>query len=464
MNQQDEFWFGPLRDLARRLRRGEVTAVELARASIDRLEEEGAALNAVSCISAEHALAQAKEADRRIAQGCAGTLCGIPWAPKDIVATASCPTGWGFPPFRQRMLPDDATVVRRLADAGAVLVGKLAMIEWAGAGLYRTASASVDGPCRNPWDLARWAGGSSSGSAAAVAAGLTGFSVGSETGGSLVVPAAFCGVTALRPSFGLVSRHGALPLAWSMDKLGPVARTAADCALILAALAGADEHDPTTVDWEYRSDERTRLRVGVLEPPKDGPATRAFEDAVEVFAKLGMQLSTVTLPDVDQIGLYDRLVAGEIVAHHEAFLRGHEVDQLLDEAQRAALVAYLDRPVSSYPRAAYERIAAVRAIRRMFDGLDAVIAPTVATEAVTLDADLLAYRHRERGGNMLLGAIAGTPELSLPMGFGPSGLPVGLSVMGDVHADAAVLRAGILFQTATSWHRARPVASSTRAL
>lgn len=446
-----------IRDLAQRLRRGEVTAGQLAGAAVQRLNGVGTMLNAVACTTEEHALAQAADADRRLAQGQAGVLCGIPWAPKDILATTSCPTGWGFPPFRDRVIGEDATVVRRLDDAGAVLVGKLAMIEWAGAGLYRTAGASVDGPCRNPWDLQRWAGGSSSGSAAAVAAGIVPFSIGSETGGSLVVPAAFCGVTALRPSLGLVSRHGALTLAWSMDKLGPIAHTAEDCATVLTELAGTDDGDPTTVDWSYQRVHRTDFRLGVLEPAEEHTAVaEAFEDALVTLTALGIRLEKATLPDVDLMGLHDRLVAGEIAALHEQFLRSGDVNRLLDDEQRATLVGYLDRPATSYARAAYERVAAVRAIRRMFQGFDAIVAPTLATESVDLDTDLVTYRHRDRGGNPMLGSVAGTPELTVPMGLGPGGLPVGLSIMGDILTDATVLRVGELFQEGTSWHRTHP--------
>lgn len=435
--------------------------MELARASIERLAKVGSALNAVAELTEDLALEQARDADRRLAEDVdAGPLCGIPWAPKDVVATAGVPTRWGAPPFREQVFARDATVVHRLARAGAVVVGKLAMIELAGAGLYRWANASLDGPCRNPWDTDRWAGGSSSGSAAAVAAGLTAFSVGGETGGSLVIPAAFCGVTALRPSFGLVSRYGALQLAWSMDKLGPVCRTADDCALVLATVGGVDEFDPTTVDWEYVGTERRRFRLGVLQPADpDTDSQAAFDAAIEVFEGLGMEMTAVTMPDVDFVGIHDRIATGEIAAHHEIFIRSGGVAELIDEAQQTALVESLGRSATSYPQAAHQRVTAVRAVRRMFHDVDAIIAPTVNTEAVELDADLLAYRHRQRGGNMFLGSVAGVPELTLPMGFGPRGLPVGLSVIGDVRADPTVLRIGALFQEATSWHRMRPSAS-----
>src|SRR5437667_4564759 len=188
----------------------------------------------------ERALDEARRADRALAKKDGGPLTGVPYGAKDLLAARGAPTTWGAPPYRDQIFGQDATVVAKLKKSGAVLAAKLAMVELAGGGGYRYPSASLQGPGRNPWNTERWSGGSSSGSGAAVGAGLVPFAIGSETSGSIGTPSAYCGVTGLRPTYGLVSRKGAMALSWTLDKLGPMARTAYDSAAVLAAIAGAD--------------------------------------------------------------------------------------------------------------------------------------------------------------------------------------------------------------------------------
>ena len=242
---------GPVRRLGRLLRERRIRSVELTEAYLDRLETIGPRLNAVVTLTRELALEQAREADKELAAGeYRGPLHGVPYGVKDLLATKGIPTTWGAEPYRAQVFDYDATVVERLREAGAVLVAKLAMVELAGGMGYTHPDASFTGPGRTPWNTDHWSGGSSSGSAAAVAAGLVGFAIGSETSGSILTPCAFCGVSGLRPTYGLVSRHGAMALCWTLDKLGPIARTADDCGLVLAAIAGVDPNDPTT-DGEF---------------------------------------------------------------------------------------------------------------------------------------------------------------------------------------------------------------------
>ena len=192
----------------------------------------------------ERALTEARRADRTRATA-RTALHGVPYGAKDLVAAKGAPTTWGAPPYRTQRFDEDATIIAKLQRAGAVLAAKLAMVELAGGGGYRYPSASLQGPGRNPWNIEHWSGGSSSGSGSAVAAGLVPWAIGSETSGSIGTPAAFCGVTGLRPTYGLVSRHGAMALSWTLDKLGPMARTADDCGLALQVMAGPDPADPT---------------------------------------------------------------------------------------------------------------------------------------------------------------------------------------------------------------------------
>ncbi|MFG0336193.1 MAG: amidase [Maioricimonas sp. JB049] len=260
--------FVTLPELGTALRNGRTTSRKLAEFYLNRCEQLGPKFNAVVSITRDRALEEADRADRELAGGNdRGPLHGIPYGVKDLLATAGAPTSWGAAPFKDQVFAKDATAVRKLADAGAVLIAKLSMVELAGGIGYDQANASFTGPGLNPWDPSRWSGGSSSGSGSAVAAGLVPFAIGSETWGSIVTPAAYCGVAGLRPTYGRISRHGAMALSWTMDKLGPMGRTAHDCGLVLAALVGADPEDETCRDddWTYPVDDARQRRFRLAE-------------------------------------------------------------------------------------------------------------------------------------------------------------------------------------------------------
>src|SRR5580704_3327799 len=218
---------------------------DFSHAFCDRMERVAPRYNALALSLREQAVKQAREVDDDLRRDrTRGPLQGIPYGAKDLLAVKGKPTTWGARPFANQVFNEDAQVIQKLNKTGAILAGKLAMVELAGGGNYRLASASLTGPGLNPWDRTRWSGGSSSGSAAAVAAGLLPFALGSETSGSIITPAAFCGVTGLRPTYGLVSRRGAMALSWTLDKIGPICRSAEDCALVLRVIAGSDVEDP----------------------------------------------------------------------------------------------------------------------------------------------------------------------------------------------------------------------------
>ena len=261
----NDFAFASIVELARLLRARKISSVELTQLFLDRLEKFGPRYNALAELTRELAMQQARRADRVGAKH-ASPLHGIPYGAKDLLATKNIPTRWGSPAHRDQVFDYDATAITKMRAAGAVLIGKLAMVELAGGGGYEFASASLHGAGLNPWNTNHWAGGSSSGSGSAVAAGLVPFALGSETWGSIMSPSGYCGVTGLRPTWGLVSRAGALELAWTMDKIGPLARSAEDCGWILQVLAGRDETDPTTTrDFHFQSRiARREYRVGIL--------------------------------------------------------------------------------------------------------------------------------------------------------------------------------------------------------
>src|SRR5438445_539563 len=251
--------FASIAELARLLRSRRTSATELAELFLERLERFGPRYNCLVTVTPERALAEAARADHELAAGkIRGPLHGIPYGVKDLLAVRGYPTTWGAEPYRAQTFEEDATVVTRLGAAGAVLVGKLAMVELAGGMGYSQANASFTGPGKTPWSVDYWSGGSSSGPGSAVAAGLVPFAIGSETSGSILTPAAYCGITGLRPTYGLVSRHGAMALSWTMDKLGPMARSAVDCALVLAAVAGKDPHDASSVVRGFRAPDDLR--------------------------------------------------------------------------------------------------------------------------------------------------------------------------------------------------------------
>src|SRR5271168_930985 len=244
----EEIYYLSLTELAKRIETKQLSPVELTQAYLARSEKLGPRLNAYARLTPDLALAQAQAAEKEIHRGhYRGPLHGIPYAAKDLLAVKGVPTTWGAKPFADQVFDYDATVIEHLRNVGAILIGKAAMIELAGGLGYRFASASLQGASKNPWDQTCWTCGSSSGSGAIVSAGLAAFAIGTETWGSIVCPSSFCGISGLRPTYGRVSRYGAMALAPSMDKIGPMARSAEDCAHIFAAIAGHDIRDRNTL-------------------------------------------------------------------------------------------------------------------------------------------------------------------------------------------------------------------------
>ncbi len=457
--------FAGIAELGRLLRAKKISSVELTRLFLDRLGTLGPRYNALAELTPDLAQRQARRADRLLQTGeTVSPLLGVPYGAKDLLATRGIPTRWGAPPYRDQVFDYDATVITRLRAAGAVLVGKLAMVELAGGGGYHYASASLHGPGLNPWNVSHWSGGSSSGSGSAVAAGLVPFALGSETWGSIVTPSAYCGITGLRPTWGLVSRHGAMELSWSMDKIGPMARSVEDCGWVLQAIAGSDPADATTVGRGFaftRRASRRPLRLGVLPLDYEGvpggvETEQAFAEGLRVLRKSGLKIASAAWPDFPLADIGRAVLGAEMAAAHEEFIRSERLDELVDKGQKEGLRAYLKLMAADYARALQQRQAASRAILRMFEHFDALVAPSLIGEAVTLDTNLSTRFGRGRTGTSVLGAVAGVPCLSVPMGFGPNGLPLGLSITGNLFAEMTILQIGMSFQRETDWHRRLP--------
>ena len=371
------------------------------------------------------------------------------------------------------MFDSTATAIDKLEKTGAVLVGKLAMVELAGGGGYRSAGASMFGPGLNPWDRTRWSGGSSSGSGSAVAAGLVPFAIGSETSGSILTPAAFCGVTGLRPTYGLVSRHGAMALSWTMDKLGPMCRSAEDCGLVLAVMAGADANDPGSAHKSfyytpqyYRASKDLRIGYAPVDFAEWAqPATRpAFEKALAAIRETGAKLIETKLPDLPYGVLTSTIISTEGASVFEPLIKSGKVDELADPKQAAGLKAGLEISANDYLKAMRIRTVVQQKIRRLFEDVDVLLAPSRFGPAPKISEPLDKHANdatpKDLGMSALIpaGNLAGLPALSLPCGFA-DGLPVAIQLVGPAFSENQLLALGKDFQTRTDWHRKRPTAA-----
>jgi aspartyl-tRNA(Asn)/glutamyl-tRNA(Gln) amidotransferase subunit A len=466
-----DIFFGTISEIGAKLRAKEFSAVELTRGFSERLERLGPRYNAVAVSLREQAIRQARDVDDDLHHDrTRGPLQGIPYGVKDLLAVKGHPTTWGAPPLASQMFEENAFIVEKLNKAGAILIGKLAMIELAGGGDYRVASASLQGPGLNPWDRSKWSGGSSSGSAAATAAGLVTFALGSETSGSIITPAAFCGVTGLRPTYGLVSRRGAMALSWTLDKIGPLCRSAEDCAHVLQIIAGKDLEDPGSAGKSFTYTPQFVRKpqditvgyapVDFAEWPEE--KTRAgLQAALEVMKGLGVKMKEVTLPEFPYGALVGVIIAGEAGSIFEDFIRSGKVDQLADPAQAAGLKAALELPAVEYLRAMRVRRLVLEAMNRLFLDVDLLLAPSrmdVAPSASEpLDGGPPRARPSARGLNGLIpaGNLAGLPALSLPCGLA-GGLPIGISLVARPFYENQLIAMGRAFQAKTDWHRARP--------
>jgi len=478
----DDILYLTVEELSAQIRARKVSPVELTESYLARLEKFGAQLGAVATITADMALLQAREAEKEIAAGgYRGPLHGIPYGAKDLLATRGIATTWGAPPFRDQVFDFNATVIRKLHAAGAVLVAKLAMIELAGGGGYSSAAASLQGASRCPFNPDHWAGGSSSGPGAAVPTALVGFAIGSETLGSIITPSAFSGVSGLRPTYGRVSRHGAMALSWTMDKLGPMCRSAVDCGIVLGAIAGHDPADPSSLEssflWRPVPRKRRPLagkRIGVVQPNFDQQGHpqvgQAFGAALDVLGKLGAKLEATELPDFPYGVVAVTLYTAEAGSIFRPFIESGKVQELLDETQKTGLIATLSLPATDYLDACRIRAEIQPALGKLFEQFDALVAPSRITPAPRIDADLSAppapRPGAERtttppgGGNTwnIIGAsnVAGLPALSVPCGFTKDNLPIGIQFVADALREDVGLELASAYQSATDWHRRRP--------
>jgi len=454
-------------ELAKRIQSKSLSPVELTKAYLDRSEKLGPKFNAYARLTPDLALEQATAAEKEIGRGrYRGPLHGLPYAAKDLLATKGIPTTWGAKPYENQVFNYDATVIENLRRAGAVLLGKAAMIELAGGMNYRFASASLQGASKNPWNTSCWTCGSSSGSGVIVAAGLAAFAIGTETWGSIICPSAYCGISGLRPTFGRVSRYGAMALAYSMDKIGPMARSAEDCAHIFAVIAGHDIKDQSTLALDKAAFTYSPsmelsakpLRVGWLTnawKQIDAHAERAIQSAERAVRKLFPGVRNAALPEGPFEAAAGVIMNVEGAAAFRDLIRSGKVAQLADPLGQ--INGYVNEQIeaSDYVRALQVRGILQQKMELFFDGFDVLVAASQPLGANALDANLetdLVFPDPLGG----IGNLCGLPALSVPCGFTDQNLPVGLQFVAKAGNDLAVIRAARAFQQHSDWHRKHP--------
>ncbi|MCP4407119.1 MAG: Asp-tRNA(Asn)/Glu-tRNA(Gln) amidotransferase subunit GatA [Gammaproteobacteria bacterium] len=473
-------------ELSMALGRGEFSSEELTRYYLDRISRFNAALNTFITVTPDIALGAARKADERIRLGKAGPLTGIPIAQKDIFCSNGVKTTCGSKMLDNFVSPYDASVIERFSQAGAVMVGKTNMDEFA---MGSSNETSYYGPVRNPWDSDRVPGGSSGGSAAAVAGRLVPGATGTDTGGSIRQPASFCGVTGLKPTYGLVSRYGMIAFASSLDQAGPFARTAEDCALLLSTMAGFDARDSTSIDLQipdYRAGlgkPLAGLRIGL--PTEyfgegfDPGVIEAIEQALTVYEALGCELKEIHLPNLPlSVPVYYVVAPAECssnLARYDGVRFGHRCEDPCDledmykrsrgegfgaEVKRRVMIGTYTLSAGYYD-AYYLKAQKIRRLisddfRRAFQDVDVIMGPTSPTTAFRLgdkmDDPITMYLSDI---NTIAVNLAGLPGLSIPAGL-VQGLPVGLQIIGNYFTEQSLLNLADHFQRETDWHARVP--------
>jgi len=454
-------------ELAKRVESKQLSPIELTEAYLERSQKFGPHLNAYARLMPVEALDQARAAEKDIHRGhYRGALHGIPYAAKDLLAVKGVQTTWGAKPFAEQVFDYNATVIEHLKNVGAVLLGKSSMIELAGGLGYNSASASLQGETKNPWNTSCWTCGSSSGSGAIVAAGLAGFAIGTETWGSILCPSAFCGVSGFRPTYGRVSRRGAMALSYSLDKIGPMARSAEDCTRIFAAIAGHDPLDRSTLPvdraaftYSPAADlKRHGLRVGWLAnlwKEYESGVAKAIQAAHKVLPKHFASVKDAVLPEGPWEDAAGVILQAEVASSFGDLIRSGRVKELRDAQGRIGGYANLTVSGGDFTTAQRVREILQKKIDALFETYDVLAAATLPAPATPLTLDL------SKGLSFpdplgAIGNLCGLPAISVPCGFTEKNLPVGLQFVGRAGDDASVLQAGQTFQHATEWHRKHP--------
>lgn len=460
----EDLAFLPVTTLSRLIATRRLSSLDLTKMYLERLERYGAKLQCVVTLTEDLALQQAAAADKEIRAGkYRGPLHGIPWGAKDLFATKGIRTTWGAKPYENQVIDYDATVVERLREAGAVLVAKLSMGALAMGGVW------YGGSTRNPWNLEQSSSGSSAGPAAATSAGLVGFGVGTETRGSIISPTSTCGVVGLRPTYGRISRYGAMALSWTMDKVGPICRSVEDCALVFNAIYGSDGRDDTVVDAPFNWDPvlpLSTLKIAYLkadfepQPTREGgrganpniteeqrkqmeaqreAQRKIMTDALDVFRKLGVTLEPIALPEFPANSI-NFILNAEAAAAFDDLTRSKGIDQLTAQGRGDWPNTFRTNrfvPAVEYIRAQRARTLLIRRMEDLMRKCHVFLSPT-------------------GGSSLSITNLTGHPAMCLKAGFAAENRPVALMITGRLYDEATLLRVGLAFEQATKWQAMNP--------
>ncbi len=436
-----EIAFLPVHKLAILIKKRKITSTQLTQIYIDRLKKYSDTLQCSILLLEAHAIRRAQEADAEIAKGkYRGPLHGIPFGIKDLLTVEGTKTTWGAVPFKDQEISETATVVKKLEDAGAVLLVKLTM------GALAMGDIWYGGVTKNPWDLKQGSSGSSAGSASAAAAGLVAFAIGTETLGSIVSPSTRCGVTGFRPSYGRVSRHGAMALSWSMDKIGPLCRSALDCAMVLDAIRGEDGLDShvrnTAFNYSQKTDIR-KLRVGYLKDlfDEEYPTRANDQKTIEVLRSLGIDLQPVSITTKLPLQAIRLMLSAEAAAAFDELTRSNRDSLLTDQRKNAWPNTFRSArfiPAVDYINASRVRYQLIQEFFQKTKDFDVIVAPSL------------------RGQQLLLTNLTGTPCMVIPNGFNSMGSPTSISFLGGLYGEASVAALARAYQEATTWDEAVP--------
>lgn len=444
-SSDEEIAFLTVADLSMLIRTGKLTSTQLTKIYLSRLRKYNDTLHAVITITEELAMKQAGKADEEIKHGIyRGPLHGIPYGIKDLFSVPGYKTTWGAEPYKEQMLDEKAIVVKKLEDAGAVLVAKLT------SGALARGDVWFGGKTRNPWDLEQGASGSSAGSASATSAGLVGFSIGTETLGSIISPSTRCGVTGLRPTFGSVSRAGAMSLSWSMDKVGPICRSAQDCALVFNVIKGTDpvnKNDRAVVDYSFSfnpPNDLKRYKIGYFKKLFDKDTSKTGTNnsqSLALLKELGADLHEVALPDTFPYDVFDIILRAEAGAFFDELVRDHK-DREMSEQNKDSRANSLrqSRFISAveYLQANRHRKVLIEQFNSMMKQYDFVVAPT-------------------SGKNQSMATnLTGHPAIAIPNGFDKKGHPTSITLIGNLYDEGPILEAAYVIQEATDFDEKHP--------
>jgi aspartyl-tRNA(Asn)/glutamyl-tRNA(Gln) amidotransferase subunit A len=482
-----DFCSQTIEQLAPQIRSGRLSPVALTEAYLRRIEEFDPKVNCFVTVTKTLALQQAEAAEHEIrAQNYRGPLHGIPYAVKDLIATKGIRTTWGSRLFADQVPDYDGAVIERLRDAGAILLGKLSMTELAGG----PPNAAFNGIVRNPWNLNYWTTGSSTGPGACTAAAFAAFTIGSETTASILDPASACGIVGFRPSYGRISRYGAMPLSWTMDKLGPLARSVVDCATVFELIHGADKRDPSSVTAPFSFNSKAAIagrRVGLVksdfERLKQHGGSRYYDKAVEVLRDLGLIVEEVELPDFPYREVSRFIWQVEAGTVFEPYARkGVLQESLINKNKWFGWKAAMLIPASDYMKVLRIRHAIILETMKVFERYDVLAGPRNPAGARVLPtasqgssragltrpgtAGVLNTQGEANSGTnsppdtgptslLTLGNIAGLPAVSVPCGFTEAGLPIGLTFVGGPMRDDKMLEIAHSYYQRTDWHERR---------